>query len=57
MQVAASDAGTELMGIPTPRHLAILFLPPALLAAAAVITAALRSRGLPPPATEKPDLA
>ncbi len=54
-----SSSSGELLGHPTPTHLAVLYLPLLLLAGAAILTAVLprRSRDLPSTAPEKPGLA
>ena len=54
---SGSGSGGNLLGSPTPAHLAVLFVPPLLVAFAAVIIPALRSRGPLMPEPEEPGLA
>lgn len=58
LAVPAHGSGGNLMGSPTPAHLALLFIPPLLLACWALLTAVTpsRSRAQPSSAPQKPGL-
>jgi hypothetical protein len=57
-QLAFSGSSSgNLLGLPTPIHLAVLFAPPLLVGCAAVIIAATRSRVPPSPEHGEPGLA
>lgn len=54
---SGSSSSGDLLGRPTPIHLAVLFVPPMLVVCAAVIIAAIRSRVPPSPEHGEPGLA
>ena len=58
LAVPATSSSSNLIGSPTPAHLALLFIPPLLLACAAILTAVtpLSSRAQPSSAPEAPRL-